>query len=166
MNVLELSLISSAFLCLLVSGFTLIFAIVVMPGISNFEDKEFLKAFQLIDGIIQNNQPIFLLIWLGSVISVSVTLFSSIKTLGLQDSLMIISVCCIYLFGVQGITIRIHLPLNRRIKNLDINNLDKEKLNKERENFENKWNYFNKIRTGLALLVSLLLFIFTFGHIS
>ena len=69
MNVLELSLISSAFLCLLVSGFTLIFAIVVMPGISNFEDKEFLKAFQLIDGIIQNNQPIFLLIWLGSVLS-------------------------------------------------------------------------------------------------
>ena len=160
MNVLELSLISSGFLCSLVCGFTLIFAVVVMPGISRLEDKEFLKAFQLLDGIIQNNQPIFLLIWLGSVISVSVTLFSSIKTLGLQDSLMIISVCCIYLFGVQGITIRIHLPLNRRINNLDINNLDKEKLNEERKNFENKWNYFNKIRTGIALFVSLLLFVF------
>ena len=66
MNLLELSLISSAFLCSLITGFILIFAIVVMPGISRFEDKEFLKAFQLIDGIIQNNQPIFLLIWLGS----------------------------------------------------------------------------------------------------
>ena len=58
MNLLELSLISSAFLCSLITGFILIFAIVVMPGISRFEDKEFLKAFQLIDGIIQNNQPI------------------------------------------------------------------------------------------------------------
>ena len=85
--------------------------------------------------------------------------------LKLLENLRQNKVCCIYLFGVQGITIRIHLPLNSRIKNLDINNLDKEKLNKERENFENKWNYFNKIRTGLALLVSLLLFIFTFGHI-
>ena len=160
MKLLELSLISSAFLCSLVTGFTLIFAVVVMPGISRFEDKEFLKAFQLIDGIIQNNQPIFLLIWIGSILSVLVTLFSSIKVLGLQDSVMIISVCCIYLFGVQGITIKIHLPLNRRVKNLDINNLDKENLNKERNNFENKWNYFNKIRTGIAFCVSLSLFIF------
>ncbi len=160
MNIFELSLISSTLLCTLVSGFTLVFAIVVMPGISSFEDREFLKAFQLIDGIIQNNQPIFLLIWLGSILSVFVTLFSSIKTLGLQDSIMIISVCCIYLFGVQGITVSIHLPLNRRIKNLDINNLDKEELNEERKNFENKWNYFNKIRTGIALFVSFFLFVF------
>ena len=160
MKLLELSLISSAFLCSLVTGFILIFAVVVMPGISRFEDKEFLKAFQLIDGIIQNNQPIFLLIWIGSILSVLVTLFSSIKVLGLQDSVMIISVCFIYLFGVQGITIKIHLPLNRRVKNLDINNLDNENLNKERNNFENKWNYFNKIRTGIAFCVSLSLFIF------
>ena len=160
MNLLELSLITSAFLCSLVTGFILIFAIVVMPGISRFEDKEFLKAFQLIDGIIQDNKPIFLLIWLGSILSVLVTLISSIKVLGLQDSVMIISICCIYLFGVQGITIKIHLPLNRRIINLDINNLDEEKLYEERENFENKWNYFNKIRTGIAFFVSLLFFVF------
>ena len=160
MNLLELSLISSAFLCSLITGFILIFAIVVMPGISRFEDKEFLKAFQLIDGIIQDNKPIFLLIWLGSILSVLVTLISSIKVLGLQDSVMIISICCIYLFGVQGITIKIHLPLNRRIINLDINNLDEEKLYEERENFENKWNYFNKIRTGIAFFVSLLFFVF------
>ena len=159
MNILELSLISSAWLCSLVAGFTLMFAIVVMPGISKFEDKEFLKAFQLIDGIIQNNQPLFFLVWLGSIISVVVTLLSSIITLGFQDSVMIICVCFIYLFGVQGVTTRIHLPLNRRIKNLDINNLDKENLNEERVKFENRWNYFNKIRTGIALSASLMLLV-------
>ena len=162
MNIFEISLISSALLCSLVAGITLVFAIVVMPGISKFEDKEFLKAFQLIDGVIQNNQPLFLLVWLGSIISVLVTILSSIITLGFLDSLIIICVCSIYLFGVQGITIPIHLPLNRRIQNLDINNLDKENLNKERNNFENKWNYFNKIRTGIAFCVSLLLFMFIF----
>ena len=57
MNIFELSLILSALLCSLVTGFILIFAIVVMPGISKFEDKEFLRAFQQIDGVIQNNQP-------------------------------------------------------------------------------------------------------------
>ena len=130
-----------------------------MPGISKFEDKEFLKAFQLIDGVIQNNQPLFLLVWLGSIISVLVTILSSIITLGFLDSLIIICVCCIYLFGVQGITIPIHLPLNRRIQNLDINNLDKDKLNEERTKFESKWNFFNKIRTGVAMFVSLMLLI-------
>ena len=159
MNILEISLISSALLCSLVAGITLVFAIVVMPGITKFEDKEFLKAFQLIDGVIQNNQPLFLLVWLGSIISVLVTILSSIITLGFLDSLIIICVCSIYLFGVQGITIPIHLPLNRRIQNLDINNLDKDKLKEERTKFENKWNYFNKIRTGLALFVSLMLLI-------
>jgi uncharacterized membrane protein len=130
-----------------------------MPGISKFEDKEFLKAFQLIDGVIQNNQPLFLLVWLGSIISVLVTILSSIITLGFLDSLIIVCVCSIYLFGVQGITILIHLPLNRRIKNLDINNLDKGKLNEERTKFESKWNFFNKIRTGVAIFVSLMLLI-------
>ena len=158
-NILELSLISSALFCSLVAGITLVFAIVVMPGITKFEDKEFLKAFQLIDGVIQNNQPLFLLVWLGSIISVLVTILGSIIMLGFLDSLIIICVCSIYLFGVQGITIPIHLPLNRRIQNLDINNLDKDKLKEERTKFENKWNYFNKIRTGLALFVSLMLLI-------
>ena len=126
---------------------------------SKFEDKEFLKAFQLIDGVIQNNQPLFLLVWLGSIISVLVTILSSVITLGFLDSLIIICVCSIYLFGVQGITIPIHLPLNRRIQNLDINNLDKEKLNEERKKFENKWNFYNKIRAGIAIFVSLMLLI-------
>ena len=80
-------------------------------------------------------------------------------TLGFLDSLMIICVCSIYLFGVQGITIPIHLPLNQRIQNLDINILDNEKLNEVRIKFENKWNYYNKIRTGIAFFVSLMLLI-------
>ncbi len=159
MNILEISLISSALLCSLVAGITLVFAIVVMPGITKFENKEFLKAFQLIDGVIQNNQPLFLLVWLGSIISVLVTILSSIITLGFLDSLIIVCVCSIYLFGVQGITILIHLPLNQRIQNLDINNLDKDKLNEERTKFESKWNFFNKIRTGVAIFVSLMLLI-------
>ena len=164
---LEISLISSALLCSLATGFTFVFAIVVMPGISKFEDKEFLIAFQHIDGVIQNNQPLFLLVWLGSIISVLVNILSSMIVMGFQDSLFIICVCCIYLFGFQGITISIHLPLNKRIQNLDINNLDNEVLSDERVNFESKWNFFNKIRTGIGFLVSLMLLIIIamhFGH--
>ena len=31
-----------------------------MPGLSNLNDKEFIRAFQVTDAVIQNNQPIFI----------------------------------------------------------------------------------------------------------
>ena len=61
-----------------------------------------------------------------------------------------------YLLGVQAITITIHLPLNKRIQNIDINSTNFQTLSDERKNFETKWNYFNNIRTGIALFVVLI----------
>ena len=68
MDVLDISLIFSITLCSLVSGFILTYSIVVMPGLSNLNDKDFLKAFQVTDAIIQNNQPVFMFTWTGSVL--------------------------------------------------------------------------------------------------
>ena len=147
--------ISSALLCLLVTGFILTFAIVVMPGIAKLEDKEFLKTFQVTDGIIQGNQPLFLFIWLGSVISVLATMVSAVIIPEFRDAWLIICVGGVYLIGVQGLTMAVHLPLNSRIKKLDISKLDNEVVKKERLNFENKWNLYNKIRTGISFFVSL-----------
>ena len=128
-----------------------------MPGISKLEDKEFIRAFQVTDGVIQNNQPLFILTWLGSVISVICTILSSIIIVGLLEALLIIFVGAVYLFGVQGITISVHLPLNNRIQKMNINKMNYQTLSEERKKFETKWNYFNNIRTGIAFSVSLIL---------
>ena len=136
MEILNISLFFSTLLCSLVTGFILTYAIVVMPGLSKLDDKEFIKAFQVTDGIIQNNQPIFILIWVGSIISVVSTIIISIFTLGLLEGWKIIFVSLVYLIGVQAITIIIHLPLNRRIQNIDINSTNLQSLNEERKNFE------------------------------
>jgi len=162
MEILNISLFFSTLLCSLVTGFILTYAIVVMPGLSKLDDKEFIKAFQVTDGIIQNNQPIFILIWVGSIISVVSTIIISIFTLGILEGWKIIFVGLVYLIGVQAITIIIHLPLNRRIQKIDINSISSQSLNEERKNFETKWNYFNNIRTVIAFLVTLFfLFIFS-----
>ena len=162
MEILNISLFFSTLLCSLVTGFILTYAIVVMPGLSKLDDKEFIKAFQVTDGIIQNNQPIFILIWVGSIISVVSTIIMSIFTLGLLEAWKIIFVSLVYLIGVQAITIIIHLPLNRRIQKIDLNSTNLQSLNEERKNFETKWNYFNNIRTVVAFLVTLFfLFIFS-----
>ena len=147
--------ISSAVLCLLVTGFILTFAIVVMPGIAKLEDKDFLKAFQVTDGTIQGNQPLFLIIWLGSVLSVLATMVSAVLIPEFGDAWVIICVGGFYLIGVQGLTMAVHLPLNNRVKKLDISNLDSETLKEERLIFESKWNFYNKIRTVISFVVSL-----------
>ena len=153
MNFLEISLFLSVLFCALATGFILTYAIIVMPGLSKLDDKAFIKAFQVTDRIIQNNQPIFILIWLGSIISVFSTIIVSIFSLGILEAWLIIFTCVVYLLGVQVITITIHLPLNRRIQNIDINSTNSRTLSDERKNFETKWNYFNNIRTGIALFV-------------
>ena len=117
-----------------------------MPGLSKLEDKEFIKAFQVTDGVIQNNQPIFIFIWVGSIISVLCTIIVSILSLGILEAWLIIFTSVVYLLGVQFITITIHLPLNKRIQKIDINSTNSQTLSDERKNFETKWNYFNNIR--------------------
>ena len=71
-----------------------------MPGLSNFNDKEFIKVFQVTDGIIQNNQPIFILIWVGSIMSVLGTIITSILSLGILDAWIIIFAGVVYLLVV------------------------------------------------------------------
>ena len=156
MNFIDILLILSILLCSLVTGFIFTYAIVVMPGLSKLKDKEFIRAFQVTDAIIQNNQPIFMLIWVGSIISVLSLIISSVIIIGISESLLTIIIGTIYLFGVQGLTIGIHLPLNNQIQKVNTEELDDQKLHEERLNFERKWNFFNNIRTIIAFFITLM----------
>ena len=160
MEIFYFFLFLSILTCSLVTGFIFTYAIIVMPGLSKLSDKEFLKAFQVTDAVIQNKQPIFMLIWVGSIVSVLSLILISIAYVGLSETWLIVLVALIYLLGVQGITILIHLPLNNQIQKLNLEKLKDENLKNERLNFETKWNFFNNIRTTIAFFVSLTLLIF------
>ena len=160
MEIFYFFLFLSILTCSLVTGFIFTYAIIVMPGLSKLSDKEFLKAFQVTDAVIQNKQPIFMLTWIGSIVSALSLILISITYVGLSETWLIVLVALIYLLGVQGITIFIHLPLNNQIQKLNLEKLKDENLRNERLNFENKWNFFNNIRTTIAFFVSLTLLIF------
>ena len=157
MDFLDFMLIPSVILCALVTGFIFTYAIVVMPGFSKLSDKEFIKAFQVTDEVIQNNQPLFMITWIGSIISILSTIIVATATTGLSNSWLIILVGVIYLLGVQGVTIVIHLPLNNHIQKMDIDKMTDKNLGEERRKFQKKWNFFNNIRTSVAFLVSVTL---------
>ena len=159
MDLLDIFLIFSILSCSLLTGFIFTYAIVVMPGLSKLNDKEFIRAFQVTDSVIQSNQPLFLLTWIGSIVSLLSTILLSIVSVGLSESWLIVLIGAVYLLGVQGITILIHLPLNNHIQKLKPDELSDQTLSEERLQFETKWNYFNNIRTSIAFSVSLLLLI-------
>jgi uncharacterized membrane protein len=53
----QILLIVTTLLCSLVAGFLFAFATIVMPGIKQLSDRDFIRAFQVIDGMVQKNQP-------------------------------------------------------------------------------------------------------------
>lgn len=157
MTVFDAALISSAFLCTLVAGFLFAFAVVVMPGIRNFNDKQFIKTFQVTDRVIQDNHPGFLFVWLGSVIAIIACVISGFAKLQGVDFVLLFVATAGYLVGVQISTIVVHLPLNNKIQTYDVETMSDAELCAARKRFEPRWNRTNKIRTIIACCVSFLL---------
>jgi|TARA_B100001063_G_scaffold238344_1_gene260418 uncharacterized membrane protein len=130
-----------------------------MPGLSNLNDKDFLRAFQVTDAVIQNKQPLFMFTWIGSIVAMLTTLLVSLVSVGLPETWLILLIGVAYLLGVQGITVAIHIPLNNHIQKIEIDALNDDMLADERLKFETRWNFFNYIRTSIALSVSVLMLI-------
>lgn len=158
----QISLLIAAFLVTVVFSVAFIFAIVVMPGIGKLDDGEYLHAFQVIDGVIQNNQPAFVTVWIGSVVMILVTMGLGIAELDGPKKAMLITFTVLYMMG-QIATVGINIPLNNRLQTLDIKCLDETNKRLERQAFEPKWNFWNVVRTflfgsaSIYLLVLLLL---------
>ena len=160
MEPVHLALVLSVMFCSLVAGLLFGFAIVVMPGIAKLTDKEYLLAFKHMDGIIQNNQPLFVLVWAGSILSVMATLVLGVLNLSGSDVYLVVFASLLYLFGVQLPTFRFNIPLNNSVQRLDIEGLEESEAALSRAGFEQPWNRWNQIRTVNAVgTVSILLFL-------
>ena len=156
--ILPISLSIATLFSSLVAGFLFAFVLVVMPGIQRLNDGEFIRAFQVIDGIIQNNQPIFVFVWVGSVIFLITSAILGIGQLNEFFPLLIFGTL-IYIFGVQLPTFTINVPLNNKLQTWDVIEMNESTLQAARLNFESRWNRWNVIRTFFACLTSTLLII-------
>jgi uncharacterized membrane protein len=164
MLIFEMALIAAAFLCSLVAGLLFIFAVVVMPGIGRLSDRGYVRAFQVMDGIIQDNQPLFVIVWVGSVISLLVAAVLGIGSLldteagdTARGILLVVSVA--YLLGVQGPTVAINIPLNNRLQQLDTETMDEDTLRAARAAFEPRWNRSNQMRAAVASVSAAMLIV-------
>ncbi|MEM6839695.1 MAG: anthrone oxygenase family protein [Cyanobacteria bacterium P01_C01_bin.120] len=158
----QIALILATLLCSLVAGFLFAFATVVMPGIKMLNDREFIRAFQVIDGVIQNNQPLFVAVWVGSVVTSVAAAGLGLGQLDGTQNLLLISAPLVYIFGVQLSTFTINVPLNNRLQALNVDAMDRAALKAARMRFEPGWNRWNLVRTPFAGLASVLFMILLF----
>ena len=157
MSVLELSLLFAILLCSLVAGLVYTFAVVVMPGIQKLNDHDFLTAFKVMDGVIQNNDPKFVLVWLGSVLSILIFgTAAAFELQGVELTLALVATV-LYLLGVQAPTVSINVPLNNELQALDLDQLSLEQLNQFRQRFEHTWLKWNSRRTIVSIVVLFIL---------
>ena len=162
MGIFEIALILATFLCSLVAGLLFVFALVVMPGIRSLNDREFIRAFQVIDGVIQNNQPAFVFVWIGSVVALVTSAVLGIGQLDGDGRLLIIFAALAYLLGVQLPTVTINIPLNNKLQTLQVDALNETTQEAARKDFEPRWNLWNSIRAAFASVASALLIILLF----
>jgi uncharacterized membrane protein len=159
MDIHHVVLVAATLLSSLTAGLVFAFAVVVMPGIRSLPDRDFLRAFKVMDRVIQENDPLFLLVWVGSALAVVAAAALALVSLSGADLWLVLGAAATYLVGVQLPTFAINVPLNNRLQALDLDALDQAALGAAREAFEARWNRWNSIRTVLATLTALMLLI-------
>lgn len=159
MELIQFAVLLSALLCSLVAGLVWTFAIVVMPGIRTMSHLDYLKSFKAMGRVIQNGQPIVMLVWLGSALVLLAAAVLGIFRLEGMDRLLIVVACAIYIFGVQVPTMTINVPLNNRLQSLDLDAMTESELQSTHEMFSSRWLRWNIIRTYVATLTTILLLV-------
>ena len=150
-------LVVTTLLCSLVAGFLFAFAVVAMPGIGRLDDRSFIRAFQVIDGVIQDNQPLFMFVWVGSIVALVLATALGLSEIDGMNRTVLIAAVIIYLLGVQLPTARVNIPLNNKIQELNVDHMNDREASDARTEFEGRWNRWNRIRTVVATFVALAL---------
>jgi len=157
MDIMQFTLATATLLCALTAGLVFTFSVVVMPGIGTLSDRDFLRAFQAIDRVIQNNHPLFILVWVGSVLALTAATVLALGTLAGGDRLLVVLAAAVYLMCVQLPTMVVNVPLNNQLQALDVSALDDASLGAARSDFEVRWNRWNGFRTVFSCVTVVVL---------
>jgi uncharacterized membrane protein len=130
-----------------------------MPGLKNLSDREFIRAFQVMDRVIQNRQPLFVVVWVGSAVTLVMALAMGFQQPDGFTRGLLIAAAALYLLGVQLPTARVHLPLNNEIQTVEVASIGEAEQKQARERFEARWNRSNQLRTAVAVVTMLLLLV-------
>jgi len=129
-----------------------------MPGIGDL-DRDFIRTFQVIDGVIQRGQPLFGLVWLGSALALLAGLVIGLGQVVGTERILLAVAAGMYVLGVQLPTFTINVPLNNLLQAVDVVDGNEAAWRSARDSFEAPWNRWNAIRTVIAIGTTVILLI-------
>jgi uncharacterized membrane protein len=156
-SIFPIVLVSATLFVSLVAGFLFAFAVVAMPGLKQLNDGEFIRAFQRMDGIIQNNNPLFMLVWMGSVLFLIAAAIIGFNQLESLQRNVLLAATVLYIIGVQAPTTVINVPRNNVIQAVNVDTANGTALQQARIDFEDGWNRSNQFRTVMSITVTAIL---------
>jgi uncharacterized membrane protein len=156
-SIFPIVLVGATLLVALTAGLLFSFAIITMPGLKNLNDGEFIRAFQEMDGIIQNNHPLFMLVWMGSVLLLIAAAIIGFMHLDGLPRNFLLAATVLYIIGVQAPTIVFNIPRNNNIQAVNVETSNATALQQARMEFEDVWNRSNQFRTVMSIAVTAIL---------
>lgn len=153
------TLATAVLLCALAAGVIFTFAILVMPGISALDDRGFLRAFQVIDVVVQRGSSAFFVVWLGSAVAVCAAAVLGLWAVAGVDRVLLVVAAFVYVVGVQLPTLTVNVPMNNAVQRLDVAEAPQAAAREARLAFEVPWNRWNVVRLWCALGVTAVLLV-------
>jgi len=132
----------------------------ITTGLVKLDDRSYLRMMQILNKSILN--PSFMLIFIGSIITLSFLTFLQGKIAFNLLFWLIISAMIIYLAGGIVITFCGNLPMNKKLESLNLIQITNDECYTFRRIFETKWNTLNLIRTISSLISLVILLIALF----
>lgn len=155
----KLTLLVTAALTALISGFFYAYVCSVNPGLGRLTDAEYLKAMQSINKAVLN--PVFFASFFGSLVLLPVGTWLSYRAGGADAGFyLMLAAAIIYFFGVFLVTGMGNVPLNKVLAGFNIETATVFDLSLQRKEFETPWNKFNMIR-AIASTTCLVLVLLT-----
>ncbi|MEM7811855.1 MAG: anthrone oxygenase family protein [Planctomycetota bacterium] len=154
MLLLKVFVVTATVLTGLVGGIAFVFAAVVMPGLAMLPDRDFLRAFQKVDAVIQANQPLFLFVWIGSFVFAVTASVSGFVWADRPTAWGLAAIAAASFGGIHLPTATINIPLNNRVQAVDFDAAGDAEVADLRRRFETPWNRANTFRTVVAVLLT------------
>jgi len=136
----------------LTSGLLFSFTIAISPGLKHLSDLEYLKTMKSINKEILN--LFFLFCFFSPLLLYPLTIYIQ-QNDGFNRWLLVAGFLthCI----VIGITASVNVPLNNQLEKLDLLETNGKQLEAFRAIFENRWTYWNNVRTVSSVISSIFL---------
>jgi uncharacterized membrane protein len=126
-----------------------------MPALKQLDHRQFLKMFKTIDKIIQDGHPIFMIVWIGSFITLFISTILAWASTPIMTSSILSVLLIIFLMGVHIPTVIKNIPINLRCQQCDIDPASSSDIDELHKDFLEIWLPWNKIRTFISILVGM-----------